>query len=163
MHINSYLSGYVSEAPKGASQTANPYGNLGIDEDFLYPCGDRGTFEHEKELDNLPEEGCFRIRDLRHLCRSGVGITVGDVSDHTDFRDEIDPNEHVIHVGSHPECAIDEAFLGNVDPAVYRLLRWKTKRLGKIAVTPNGRPLKKGFYPLFVKIEELVAVGISLQ
>lgn len=82
-----------------------------------------------------------------------------DFRTNIDERSKIDPRLACFH----PECAADEAFLGNVSREIFTALRWKTKRLGNTTLTRYGRPLKKRWHPLFVKINELIEDGMVLK
>ncbi len=76
-----------------------------------------------------------------------------------------DQHEHTLNQKialGHPECAANEAFLGNVSRPLFCALKWKTKRLGKVSYTAGGRPLKKRYHPLFVTLQELYEVGVSI-
>lgn len=62
----------------------------------------------------------------------------------------------------HPECREDELYVFNVNimysSANFNTLRYKTKRLGQLALSPNGG-IVSFLSPVFVKKEELVALG----
>ncbi len=120
---------------------------------------------HIKSAQELLLLNVFDEDDLRHERRLGYHfpthfLSAEDVEDERrDFRDFLD--EHDVDTGTHPECRVDEAFLGNVSPHLYAALLWKTKRAGRVAYSSRLRPLKNGLHPLFVEIHELIEAGLK--
>lgn len=56
----------------------------------------------------------------------------------------------------HPECGVDEIYLGNFSEQKFQLVGWKTKRMGKIAYDIHGeRVYSEGFFPVFVSRKEM--------
>ena len=57
----------------------------------------------------------------------------------------------------HPECAIDEIYLGNVEKAEFQT-DYQTYRFGSMAYCVDGSPMpfnkEHGVFPLFVKLVE---------
>ena len=56
----------------------------------------------------------------------------------------------------HPELEKNEIFLMNLkNKNAFDILAYKTKRIGKIAYTENGKPIENtGIFPVFVNEEE---------
>jgi len=66
---------------------------------------------------------------------------------------------------NHPEAGEDEVFVGNYDKVFFeKEIRWKTKRLGKVAYDPRtGKKMGfEGYFPVFVKQSELAELNIKI-
>jgi hypothetical protein len=57
----------------------------------------------------------------------------------------------------HPEVKPDELFLGNYTRDAFQSIGWKGKRMGKVALDAEGKPIPAGLFPVFVKPAEVVA------
>jgi hypothetical protein len=64
---------------------------------------------------------------------------------------------------THPEQGDDEFFLGNIDVDTFRVLTWKTKRIGLHAYSASGTPLASRFRPLFVTRDEVFQAGLPAE
>lgn len=88
------LSGFIGGSQKApSSRKGTPCRSL-VDEEYFHACGDCGTMEHERELENRTPDGCFRIKDVREMRKPGFGQGVPEdeipVEGSEDFRDHID-------------------------------------------------------------------------
>ena len=119
---------------------------------------------HIKSAQELLLLNWFDEDDMRHERHLAYHfptrfISTEDVVDENeDFRNMI--GIQTVSIGSHPECRVDEAFLGNVSRRLFARILWKSKRLGEVAYSSHERPLKNGWHPLFVKIDEILAAGL---
>jgi len=71
----------------------------------------------------------------------------------------------VMETWNHPEAGEDEVFVGNYyEPFFTKEIRWKTKRLGKVAYDPRtGKKLDgEGYFPVFIKRSELKELNIRI-
>lgn len=56
---------------------------------------------------------------------------------------------------NHPELREGEMLLANVDKHCYDQMRWKTKRIGEVALSNNGEIIKD-IFPVFVMKSEIM-------
>lgn len=64
----------------------------------------------------------------------------------------------------HPEALPGEICIGNIYGVDFRLIRWTTKRMGKVPYSSTtGEPLKGGqMRPVFVSRREIEDAGVAI-
>ncbi len=64
---------------------------------------------------------------------------------------------------NHPEAQVGEVFFTNASGRQFKLMRWKSKRIGTVTYDIDGNEQKfRNWFPVFVRKEELDTVKADL-
>ena len=75
----SFLSGFIEERdPRSSARPSEFSGEQEIDEEIIYLHVDRGTFDHERELEPGQPDGMFHIKTVEELNVLRAGSTANE-------------------------------------------------------------------------------------